>query len=186
MHLFWSNVAKSRQRCNNSRGGHWSIWTHKRACMNVGSIESWSSCTLCRAWGMTAIRRLRMKLATKGSRPVLGADACVSCTPGICTLYALCAPPWRRGFCTLVLFIYKILFVLLPVSVALGAPQSIPVVAIPEDWHFLKKWLVLRNSLSYERPTHIKRYLNGCSLQKIANHPKLTSSSTCCFSISFN
>jgi len=45
----------------------------------------------------------------RGARPnpsIIG--ACSSCTPDIylsCTLYALCAPPWRRGFCTLVLFI---------------------------------------------------------------------------------
>jgi len=30
------------------------------------------------------------------------------------------------------------------------------VVAIPEDWHFWKKQLFLRNGLCYKWPTHIK------------------------------
>ena len=42
---------------------------------------------------------------------------------------------------------------------------------------------LLRNGLSYERPTHIKRCPNGCSLQTIVNHPKVIGSSNLHFFI---
>jgi len=53
--------------------------------------------------GRTGVRRL-LQCSTQ---PInyRCTSSCVSCTPDICTLHALCAPPQRRGFCTLVLFI---------------------------------------------------------------------------------
>ena len=58
---------------------------------------------------------------------------------------------------------------------------DVHIVAILEDWQFWKKQLVLRNSLSYEQPMHIKQCPNGCSLRNITNHLKLIGSSTCSF-----